>query len=165
MSSDYKLIINGDDFGYDFAINKAIFRSFQSGLITRASLMVNMPGFEDAVDLLRTHSFLSDKIGLHVNLTEGVPLSAPIRNCKRFCDGSGQFIFKRQQPLFFLSDHEQKVVYKEMIAQMEKAKRCGIRLTHLDSHHHVHTEWAIMKLMIRLGKEYGIRQIRLSRNM
>jgi predicted glycoside hydrolase/deacetylase ChbG (UPF0249 family) len=165
MSSDYKIIINADDFGYDFTTNKAIFRSFQSSLITRASLMVNMPGFEDAIGLVHIHPFLSNKIGLHINLTEGFPLSGPIRSCKRFCDDTGQFIYKRQQPLFFLGTSEQKAVYTEMKAQMEKAKQAGILLTHLDSHHHVHTEWAIMKLMIRLGKEYKVRQIRLGRNM
>jgi len=48
-----------------------------------------------------------------------------------------------------------KAFITEMKAQIEKARRSGIRLTHLDSHHHVHTEWAIMRLMIRLGRIMG----------
>jgi chitin disaccharide deacetylase len=165
MSSDNKIIINADDFGYNIAINKAILRSFQSILITDTSLMVNMPGFEDAIQLARTQRFLSKKIGLHLNLTEGYPLSEGIRKCGRFCDGSGLFIYRRKQPLFFLGTREQKAIYMEMNAQMEKMIQAGIIPNHLDSHHHVHTEWAIMKLLIRLGKEYNVRKIRLTRNM
>jgi predicted glycoside hydrolase/deacetylase ChbG (UPF0249 family) len=165
MSSDNKIIVNADDFGYNIAINKAILRSFQSMLITSTSLMVNMPGFEDAVQLVSTQRFLSKKIGLHLNLTEGYPLSQEIRKCRRFCDGSGLFIYHRKQPLFFLTPQEQKAIYQEMKAQIEKMIQAGIIPSHLDSHHHVHTEWAIMKLAIRLGKEYGVKKIRLTRNM
>lgn len=165
MSSDNKTIVNADDFGYDMTINKAILGSFRGSLISRTSLLVNMPGFEYAVQMTRTYPYLSGKVGLHLNLTEGYPLSTAIRSCPRFCDGSGQFIYKRQKPLFFLSPKERKAVYQEMKAQIEKAIRAGIRPSHLDSHHHVHTEWAILKLLIRLSKEYDVSNIRMARNM
>jgi predicted glycoside hydrolase/deacetylase ChbG (UPF0249 family) len=165
MSSDYKIIVNADDLGYSTDINKAIIHSFESRLVARTSLLVNMPGFEDAVRLVHAHPFLLGKVGLHLNLTEGHSLSSRIRSCKPFCDDLGRFIYQRQESRFFLPGQVQEIVYEEMRAQMEKAIRAGIRPTHLDSHHHVHTEWAIMKLMIRLAREYGIRNIRLTRNM
>jgi predicted glycoside hydrolase/deacetylase ChbG (UPF0249 family) len=34
----------------------------------------------------------------------------------------------------------------------------------LDSHHHVHTEWAIGTAAIAVARQYGIKAIRLSRN-
>ncbi len=165
MRSDYKTIVNADDFGYDIIINKAILGSFRSSLITRTSLLVNMSGFEYAIQMVRDYPYLSGKIGLHLNLTEGYPLTTPILSCRRFCDESGQFVYKRQRPLFFLNRKEQKAVYAEMKAQIEKAIRAGIRPSHLDSHHHVHTEWAILRLFIRLSKEYHVRNIRVARNM
>jgi predicted glycoside hydrolase/deacetylase ChbG (UPF0249 family) len=165
MRSDIHTIVNADDFGYDMTINKAILGSFRGSLINRTSLLVNMAGFEYAIQLARTYPYLSGRIGLHVNLTEGYPLSTAIRSCTRFCDPGGQFIYKRQRPIFFLSQKEQKAVYGEMKAQIEKAIRAGIRPSHLDSHHHVHTEWAILRLLIRLGKEYDVRTIRMARNM
>ncbi len=146
-------------------INKAILGSFRRSLITRASLMVNMSGFEDAIQMIQTYPFLPGKIGLHLNLTEGYPLTEPIRACRRFCDPSGQFIYKRQTHIFFLSRRERDAVYQEMKAQIEKATRAGLHLSHLDSHHHVHTEWAILRLAIRLGNEYNVRNIRKARNM
>lgn len=147
------------------AINKAILGSFRGSLITRTSLLANMSGFDYAIQMVRTYPYLSGKIGLHMNLTEGYPLSAPILSCRRFCDESGQFIYKRRAHIFFLSKNEQEAVYQEMKAQIEKVIGAGIRPSHLDSHHHVHTEWAILRLLIRLGKEYDVRNIRLARNM
>jgi len=164
--STNKIIINADDFGYNATVNRAIIKSFQQGLITSSSLMANMPGFEDAVGLMREHSFLQGKVGVHLNLTEGYPLSVAIRGCQRFCDlVSGQFVYARQSSLFFLNAREQKAVYEELTAQLERLLAAGIRPSHLDSHHHIHTEWAVARLVARLGQAYGIRKIRLTRNM
>jgi chitin disaccharide deacetylase len=165
MRSENKTIVNADDFGYDMTINKAILDSFRSSLVTRTSLLVNMSGFEYAIQMARDYPYLSGKIGLHINLTEGYPLTTPILSCRRFCDESGQFIYKRRTPIFFLSKKEQEAIYGELKAQIEKIIDAGVQPSHLDSHHHVHTEWAILKLIIRLGKEYRVTNIRLARNM
>jgi chitin disaccharide deacetylase len=165
MNAAIEIIINADDFGYSAPVNEAIVKSFRQLLINSTSLMANMPGFEDAINQLRTNPFLSNRVGLHLNLTEGYPLSEEIKKCPRFCDASGAFVYKRRHPLFFLTAIEQKALYEEMKAQMEKMISAGIYPTHLDSHHHVHTEWAIVKLATRLGRVYGVPRIRLTRNM
>src|SRR5450631_587440 len=131
MISDNRIIINADDFGYNIAINKAILRSFQGILITSTSMIVNMPGFEDAVQLARSQRFLSKKIGLHLNLTDGYPLSEAIRKCGRFCNGSGLFIYQRKRPLFYLRPRERRAIYQEMRAQIEKMISAGIIPSHL----------------------------------
>jgi predicted glycoside hydrolase/deacetylase ChbG (UPF0249 family) len=165
MNADIELIINADDFGYSEPVNEAIVKSFRQFLINSTSLMANMPGFEDAIGQLRANPFLSNRVGLHFNITEGYPLTAAIARCPRFCDPSGRFIYDRREPMFFLSPIEQHAVYEEMKAQIEKMIKAGIYPTHLDSHHHVHNEWAIVKLTARLGREYNVPRIRLSRNM
>jgi chitin disaccharide deacetylase len=164
MCAVNKIIVNADDFGYSVAVNQAIIQSFERSLVTSTSLMANMPGFEDAVRLAGIHVFLEGKVGLHLNLTEGYPLSQAIRSCKKFCHPAGYFIYNRQEPLFFLSAQEQAAVYEEMKAQLERVIAAGILPSHLDSHHHIHTEWAIARLAARLGRSYGVRRIRLSRN-
>jgi predicted glycoside hydrolase/deacetylase ChbG (UPF0249 family) len=124
-----------------------------------------MPGFEDAVIIVRQHPELDGNIGLHINLTEGYPLTSAILDCPVFCAADGGFIYNRQRPLFRLSRRERTAVYEEMQAQLKKVLAAGICPIHLDSHHHVHTEWAIAPLVCRLGQEYGIPRIRLTRNM
>jgi chitin disaccharide deacetylase len=82
------LIVNADDFGYSVPVNNAILRSFERSLVNSTSLMANMPGFGHAVDLIRGHAVLEGKVGLHLNLTEGFPLSSSLRGLSFFCDGS-----------------------------------------------------------------------------
>lgn len=165
MKRPNKLIINADDFGYSIVVNRAILQSFQRSLISSTSLMANMPGFEDAVSLVHTHTFLQDHIGLHLNLTEGYPLTPDIRRCPTFCDPSGLFIYKRAQYPLYLTHEERDYVYTEMKAQIEKVLAAGIQPTHLDSHHHIHTEWAIAPLVCRLARIYNIPRVRLTRNI
>src|SRR5258706_9060298 len=165
MTVANKIIINADNFGYSTAVNEAIARSFQCNLITSTSLMANMPGFDDAVRLVQEYPFFSGKVGLQLNLTEGYSLSMAIRQCRRFCHPSGYFIYNWQRPLLFLTIREKRAVYKELKAQLDRVFAAGILPSHLDSHHHIHTEWAIAKLTARLGGANGIRKIRLIRNM
>lgn len=158
------LIINADDFGYSLTVNQAILRSFERNLINSTSLMANMTGFDDAINMVRRHAVMQGKVGIHLNLTEGYPVTG-LRGLPAFCDDKGRLVYDRQRALFHLGRKEKDGLYGELRAQVEKVLSAGIRLIHLDSHHHVHTEWAIAPLMCRLAREYGIRRIRLTRNM
>ena len=160
-----RLIVNADGFGISNTVNRAILESIESGLVTSTSIMANMSGFEDAVLLLREHTAMNVRIGVHLNLTAGYPLSRPILDCPRFCNDNGKFIYDRKRWLFRLNRNEKRAVYEEMKAQIEKVLAAGIVPTHLDSHHHLHTWWGIAPQVCRLGREYGIGRIRLTRNI
>jgi predicted glycoside hydrolase/deacetylase ChbG (UPF0249 family) len=160
-----RLIVNADDFGYSEAVNRAIMSGFQSALLTSTSIMANMAGFDHAVALIRRHSFLQHKVGIHLNLTEGFPLSRTLKAYPTFCAKDGRLIYDRDRTLFRLGRKERDAVYEELQMQMERVLAAGIRPAHLDSHHHVHTEWAIAPLVCRLARRHDIRRIRLTRNM
>jgi chitin disaccharide deacetylase len=160
-----KFIINADDFGKDAGLNLAISKSFSLGLVSSTSLIVNMEGFEDAVAIAKSQTGLKGKIGLHLNLTEGVPLTDDIKKCTRFCTTDGHFVYKRKRPIFFLRSFEIFAVRKEIKAQIDKSIAAGIYPSHVDSHHHVHTEWGITKVLLSVLKGYSITKIRSSRNL
>lgn len=160
-----RLIVNADDFGYSEAVNRAIVSGFESSLVNSTSLMANMPGFDHAIGLIRKHPFLQRHVGLHLNLTEGYALSRALPAFPTFCGTDGRLIYHRERPLFRLSRRERAAVYEEMEMQLERVMAAGIRPTHLDSHHHTHTEWAIAPLVCRLARANGIGRVRLSRNM
>jgi len=61
------LIVNADDFGASMGINRGILEAHQRGIVTSASLMVNMPAAKEAALLSRDVPDLS--VGLHVNFT------------------------------------------------------------------------------------------------
>jgi predicted glycoside hydrolase/deacetylase ChbG (UPF0249 family) len=159
------VIINADDFGLSSSVNRAILCGIEQGLVTSTSIMANMPGFEEAVGLVRDRDELRGRVGVHLNLTEGRPLSQPILSCQLFCGADGLFYFKRQHPLFLLEKPVKAAAYEELRMQLQKVVAAGITPTHLDSHHHIHSEWAVVPLVRRLAQEFRIPRIRLTRNM
>src|SRR5581483_8533181 len=54
-------------------VNEAIEKAHREGIVTAASLMVNGGAFESAADILKRNPQLD--AGLHLNLTEGKPVS------------------------------------------------------------------------------------------
>jgi predicted glycoside hydrolase/deacetylase ChbG (UPF0249 family) len=159
--SKQKIIVNADDFGMSSAINGAIVEAFQKGLISTTTIMANMPAFDEAVDLARKFGLLQC-VGLHLNITEGLGITNAIRRCRRFCDETGRF--RPRRTTLRLSGIERAAVEMEIEAQVGACLAGGLNLLHLDSHHHVHTEWAIGSAVIRVARRYGISAIRLSRN-
>ncbi len=64
-----RLIVNADDFGRSAAINQAVIRAHQEGILTTASLMVNEPEAAEAVALAKANPRLG--VGLHLALLCG----------------------------------------------------------------------------------------------
>ena len=64
-----QIIINGDDFGLRDEVNEAIVKAHTEGVLTSASIMVNMPAAEKAVKLAKDLPELG--IGVHLNLSKG----------------------------------------------------------------------------------------------
>jgi len=156
------VVINADDLGMSAEVNQAIVASFERGLVTTSTIMANMPGFADACAAIRIHS-LEDRIGVHLNLTEGSPLTEPIRYCPRLCSAEGRLRLL-SWPLWRLSGEEAAAVETELRAQVDAVLASGIRPSHFDSHHHVHTQWLIATIVMRIARRYGVEAVRLTRN-
>ena len=156
-----RVIVNADDFGSSSAINAAIVAAFDRRLISSATIMAGMPAFEEACTLVRRNN-LAGRIGLHLNFTEGEPLSAGIASCPRFCDRSG--CWHPQRKVFMLRERERAVLEVEIMAQVLACERQGIIVTHFDSHHHMHTEPGIAPVVIRMAKRLGVKAVRLGLN-
>lgn len=156
-----KIIINADDFGMSAEANKAIIEAFEKNVISSTTVMANMPGFHEACELAHRHRLIG-KVGVHLNLTSGYPLSDSIRECAQFCDRRG--MFRPRQTMLFLSKEESMAATSEIEAQINACVDEGLCPTHIDSHHHIHTEWPIGKIVIAVARRHDIKAIRLSRN-
>lgn len=157
-----KVIINADDFGLNQSCTKAICEAFDKNLITDTTLVANGEAFDYAVKEINER-LLNNKIGIHINLTEGVPLTEAIKECSEFVT-NGIFHGKilRFKPL---NKSTRKKVYDEMIAQVEKIQKAGISISHADSHHHIHTAIFIAPIFMKVCKEKGIEKVRIHRNI
>lgn len=160
------LIVNADDFGISREVNEAIVKSFEKGLINRTTLMVNMPYAKEAMELASEHGF-ADRVGLHLNLTAGVPLTEDMSKDSVMCaDGSFSAEFARNMKTrFVLPAQTAQLVRKEIVAQLNMYKELGGKLWHIDSHHHVHTDPSVYTQLVKAIKNYPVTGIRLGRNM
>ena len=68
------LIVNADDFGRSESVNRAICEAFEKGRVNSTTLMANMPAAKEAYELAKKGGF-ADKVGIHLNITEGMPMS------------------------------------------------------------------------------------------
>lgn len=89
------LIVTADDYGYSAQRDNGIIESFNNGIVTRASLLVNgVSAQNSAVQLAKEHGLL---LGIHLNLTEGKPLFQDGLNNSLLTTGSffrGKFGFR-----------------------------------------------------------------------
>ena len=155
------IIVNADDFGYSKVINQAIMTCLDRGLISSTTIMANMPGFDEACELAISGRY-TDRVGIHLNLTEGWPLLSDIQRNSSLCDASGQF--RRFRPRM-LSKSDRGMIAAEVEAQISRCRRAGLQLTHADSHQHVHNEPLVLMAIQPVLSQLGIRNLRISRNM
>ncbi len=164
-----KIIINADDFGLSHEVNAAIAEAFSRGYITNTTIMSNMESFGEAVVLSREHGFF-DKVGLHLNFFEGVPLTEAMqaeemfmRDGKMLSDKFFHEVSKKNE--FFLPKHTTRALRGEAEAQIERYLAAGFPELHIDSHGHSHTVLSIFRAARKPIREGGFRSIRLSLNL
>ena len=157
-----KVVINVDDFGHDVATTDAIMQSFRRSYITQTTLMVNMPDCERAVNEAKAAGS-GDRIGLHINLTDGIPLTEPIRSSRAFCDDNGKFdgsaVLRKRHFLPYPSS-DTSALAVEIEAQVKKYISFGLTLFHADSHHHAHMRLPIALVAMPILAKYGFRSVR-----
>jgi hypothetical protein len=159
------IIINSDDFGYTNDINKATYLAFQQNLITSTTALVNFDALEDAISYVKDGRIKQNAVGIHLNLTEGRPITLEMVNNEKFCQ-NGLFKGLEALPNIYLDRAASRCVYEELNAQIEYfIEKFGFVPSHIDSHQHIHTKLCIMLCIRRLAKKYGIKAIRLSRNI
>lgn len=161
-----KVIINADDFGISSNVNSAIIKCFQDNIINRTTIMMNMPFTQEAVIASKRYGF-SDSVGLHLNLTAGKPIKKVCYGTRLSNDGvyfSG-FLSKSKFRRFFLNKSIAKAIAVETEAQIVAYLDSGFTLKHIDSHQHIHTNYAMYMIIKPILLKYGFKSIRISRNI
>ena len=156
-----QLIVNGDDIGADEARNAGIFHAVEAGVVTSGSLLPNAPAIETALRRIRSLDRENISWGIHLNLSEGKPLSAGLR----FLAGpDGNFLGKASARLLLMrrGDLElEKEIKKEIAAQIRRIRDSGIPIDHLDGHQHVHVFPAVIRSAMEAAQAEGIPWMRI----
>ena len=146
-----KLIVNADDFGLCSSVNKAIIECHIAGNINSTTIMANMSGTKEAIELSKKHPNL--KIGLHFCLTEGKPIS----DVDSLTKHDGTFYSWSQLNKRLVTNKVKKDdIKKEFYAQYSYLVNEGVEITHFDSHQHIHMNNTLFKVCSEISNELKI---------
>lgn len=163
MSLPRRLIVNADDFGRSHSINEAVIRSHREGILTSASLMVNEPGFDEAVKLAHENPRLG--VGLHLTLLQGHSALAQAR-IPDLVNARGEF---QNDPVwtglrYFYNSRLYEQLRDEIQAQFRVFRSTGLPLDHVNGHLHFHLHPTLFAILMVESKQFGISHLRLTRD-
>jgi hopanoid biosynthesis associated protein HpnK len=154
------LVVCADDFGRDVAVNEAVEEAHRNGILTITSLMVGEPAVADAV--ARTKRLPGLGVGLHLVLADGAPmLSATEVPALVGADGKFDPNMVRAGFRFYFSPAARRQLAAEIRAQFAAFAATGLPLDHVNGHKHVHLHPTIARLVLEIGREFGMRASRL----
>jgi predicted glycoside hydrolase/deacetylase ChbG (UPF0249 family) len=150
--------VNADDFGLSPGVNDGILEAHAAGVVSSVSMLVNAPGWEHAVAALRgTASTLG--AGLHLNLTAGDPVT-----------GGGSLVDPRTGRFHGLPGLVTRAlagridpghVTEECAGQLAKLRAAGVRVTHIDSHRHVHALPGVWASVVATARAHAVAFVRV----
>ncbi len=154
------LIVTADDFGLHEAVNEAVEQASRAGVLTAASLMVSAPAAADAVQRARRLPQL--RVGLHLTLADGVP-ELPASRVPHLLDRRGRFDDRMALAgwRFFARADVRRELEAEIRAQFAAFARTGLALDHVNAHKHFHLHPTVLRLLLGIGREYGLPGVRL----
>jgi chitin disaccharide deacetylase len=122
--------------------------------------MVGAPTAADAVARARRLGTL--RVGLHLVLIDGSPALPPdrlgslVRRDGRFDDDA-----LRAGLRFFFRPGVRRRLAAEIRAQFEGFRATGLALDHVNAHKHMHLHPTVARLVVGVGRDYGMRAVRL----
>jgi hopanoid biosynthesis associated protein HpnK len=158
--AERRLIVCADDFGRDVAVNEAVENACRDGILTCASLMVAAPEAADAVARARRLPLL--RVGLHLVLVDGEPI-LPAAKLGPLVRHDGRFDphQTRAAVRYFFAPGILVRLAAEIRAQFEAFRATGLTLDHVNAHKHMHLHPTVARLVVEIGREYGMRAVRL----
>jgi chitin disaccharide deacetylase len=121
--------------------------------------MVGAPAAADAVARARR---LGLPVGLHLVLVDGAPMSSA-DEMRAITGRDGRFLDNevRAGVRFFLHPEARRALASELRAQFAAFGATGLPLDHVNGHKHVQLHPTVGRLVVEIGREFGMRAMRL----
>ena len=153
---DRVLILHIDDMGFCHAANAASLACLTEGSATCASILVNGPWFQEAVQMAKANPQLD--LGVHLTLTAEYPTYRwPALSSRDpetgLLDADGYLWATREDAVRKVSV---AAAEGEMRAQIDGALAAGIDVTHIDTHMGSVVHPKFLGSYLRLAYEYGV---------
>ena len=150
--------MNADDFGLSPGVTDGILEAHAAGVVSSVSVLVNAPGWEHAAAALRRAGSTLGA-GLHLNLTAGEPVS-----------GGRSLVHGRTGRFHGLAGLVARAlagridpghVAEECAAQLARLRGADVRVTHIDSHRHVHALPGVWASVVAAARAHGVPFVRV----
>ena len=161
-----KIILAADDFGYSLETLNATIDCAEAGALTSASILVNCPESEKALNYAREHP--SFGWGVHLTFVgDGVEKSLlPHSELNRLTDSNGYFLPSNKiRLLSIINCLPVDQIAREMSAQISKAIDCGVKVSYVDSHGHLHKFYPFQQALKKVLPYFGIKRVRYVQNV
>lgn len=160
MARGRQVVLTADDFGLSLAVNEAVERAHREGILGAASLMVAAPAAPDAI--ARAKRLPRLRVGLHLVVIEG-PSVLPRQEIPDLVDELGWFPADqlRLGLRYFFSPSVRRQLAREIDAQFAAFAATGLPLEHADAHKHMHLHPTVGRLMIEIGRRFGLSAVRV----
>jgi len=155
-----RLILTADDFGLHESINEAVESAHRAGAVSAASLMMGQPATADAVARARRLPAL--RVGLHLAISCAAPV-LPAALLPDLVDASGRLPTRLVALGLRLATSAplRAQVRAEMRAQFEAFAATGLALDHANVHQHLHMHPFVLRELLRIGRDHGLRAVRI----
>ncbi len=155
-------MLTADDFGLSEGVNEAVERAYREGVLGAASLMVAGPAARDAVRRARAIPGL--RVGLHLVVIEGKAV-LPRERIPDLVDGRGWFPSDQARlgVKYSTLARVRRQLAEEIRAQFAAYAETGLKLDHADAHKHMHLHPVVGRLMVEIGREFGLAVVRVPR--
>ena len=156
-----QVIINADDFGINEVVTAEIERQILAGRVSSTTVMANGACLDEAKRFAAHHPEVS--FGVHLCLSEFDSLTKSEGLFRAgITDEKGLFVHKAIFGLENLSeDYVKNAISKELNSQIDVVESLGFKISHADSHHHVHTIYPLKEMFADVLHKRGIKKLRL----
>lgn len=154
------VIINADDFGINKVVTFEIERQILAGNVSSTTVMANGNCLEEVSLFAILHPEIS--YGVHLCLSEfdSITKSSGLKRAG-LVDEEGKFIHKAVFKIKDFSDETIRAISDELNAQIDIVSSLGFPISHADSHHHVHTIFALKDVFADVLNSRCIKRVRL----
>ena len=151
-----KVIINADDLGKSQEVNREIANALSHGMITSSTILANSLYWDEIHEIVEANPTAS--FGVHLNLTEGKALTNNIVfHSLGIVDDNNNFT-KNIRSQDFSNIYLLDAIYDEWDRQMSRViTEEEIPVTHVDGHHHIHTEIGLSNVLVRILEKYNVK--------